>query len=202
MLNNFFDKIYCINLDRRQDRWIECEEEFKKINLQVERVSAIDGQTITDNNTGINNGAYALVLTVQKIINEALAANLDKILILEDDIEFTPEISHFNDEVKLLPNDWVMLYFGGNHNGMNRIPVNQYFNKLHHTFTTHAVGINNEGMRLIADIVNTKTLQIDVLYAELQKRHNVYCFNKLMATQRPSYSDIENVVVNYKNIIK
>ena len=42
-LNDFFEKIYCINLNRRMDRYKECVEEFKKINANVERFSAIDG---------------------------------------------------------------------------------------------------------------------------------------------------------------
>ena len=30
-LNDYFDKIYCINLDRRTDRWKETRVEFKKL---------------------------------------------------------------------------------------------------------------------------------------------------------------------------
>ena len=30
MLKKYFDKIYCINLDRRTDKWSECESEFDK----------------------------------------------------------------------------------------------------------------------------------------------------------------------------
>ena len=41
ILNEFFDKIFCINLDSRPDRWEECEKMFSHYNLEVERVSAI-----------------------------------------------------------------------------------------------------------------------------------------------------------------
>ena len=30
-LNDFFDEIYCINLEDREDRWLEVQEEFKKL---------------------------------------------------------------------------------------------------------------------------------------------------------------------------
>ena len=39
-MKKYFDKIYCINLDSRPDRWKECLEEFKKIGIDdiVERL--------------------------------------------------------------------------------------------------------------------------------------------------------------------
>ena len=43
MLNQYFDKIFCINLDSRSDRWEEAQKEFIKHSLNVERVSAIQG---------------------------------------------------------------------------------------------------------------------------------------------------------------
>ena len=45
-LNLYFDKIYCINLDRRDDRWEECIVEFNKHNLIVERYKAFDGKDL------------------------------------------------------------------------------------------------------------------------------------------------------------
>ena len=39
---NFFDKIYCINLEERTDRWEECLSEFKKYGIEnVERIKAV-----------------------------------------------------------------------------------------------------------------------------------------------------------------
>ena len=42
LLDNF-DKVYCINLDSRKDRWKECVIEFNKIGIldEVERFSAV-----------------------------------------------------------------------------------------------------------------------------------------------------------------
>ena len=43
-MKKYFDKIYCINLDSRPDRWKECLEEFKKIGIDdiVERFPAAE----------------------------------------------------------------------------------------------------------------------------------------------------------------
>ena len=43
-LLNYFDRVYCINLDERKDRWEECVDEFNKIDAlnDVERFSAVE----------------------------------------------------------------------------------------------------------------------------------------------------------------
>ena len=40
-MKNYFDKIYCINLDSRPERWDECLVEFNKLELEVERVEGV-----------------------------------------------------------------------------------------------------------------------------------------------------------------
>ena len=42
-VNKVFDKVYCINLDKRTDRWKEVSTFFRKYNIQVERFRAVDG---------------------------------------------------------------------------------------------------------------------------------------------------------------
>ena len=50
VLTDYFDKVYCINLDRRLDRWIKVSEIFKKNRFtNIERFPAIDGKDL--NNT-------------------------------------------------------------------------------------------------------------------------------------------------------
>ena len=44
------DHIYVINLDRRKDRWKFMKKQMKKFNLQVERISAIDGNNLEHEN--------------------------------------------------------------------------------------------------------------------------------------------------------
>ena len=43
ILNQHFDKIYCINLDKRTDRWEHESAQFRKYNIIIERVSAVEG---------------------------------------------------------------------------------------------------------------------------------------------------------------
>ena len=116
-LKNYFDKIYCINLDRREDRWDETLVELNKWGLSdyISRYSAVDGNTL-NNDTTINNGELGILNTHINIISEAKENDYKNILILEDDIEFTEEIKNLDEYMSLVPSDWDMIYFGGNHN--------------------------------------------------------------------------------------
>ena len=71
-LDKYFDKIYCINLDRRKDRWEETENELSKWGLldQVERYPAVDGVSLV-NPYSINNGELGLIETHLSIIKDS-----------------------------------------------------------------------------------------------------------------------------------
>ena len=43
MINDYFDKLICINLDKRKDRLIESQQQWSANNLIVERMSAVEG---------------------------------------------------------------------------------------------------------------------------------------------------------------
>ena len=201
-MEKYFDKIYCINLNRREDRWNETLEELKKWGLSdsVSRYSAIDGNTL-NNDTVINNGELGILTTHINIITEAKENNYNNILILEDDIEFTKEIENIDEYMSLVPSDWDMLYFGGNHNkhiGKEIKLLNEKIIKLNETYGIHCVVINNTVYDLILNLITKRNKPIDVYYADIQKSYNCYGFNPSIALQRESFSDIQNKNVNYK----
>jgi GR25 family glycosyltransferase involved in LPS biosynthesis len=207
-LTDFFDKTFCINLDRRKDRWEECLTEFNKYNLNnVERFNAIDGKDLQQIKSGfVTPSRLALVLTNIKILEKAIQENYETILILEDDVEFTDEVNNISEYFKFLPKDWDMLYFGGNHNThMKTLPpkiVNEKVCKLHNTYSTHCVAINKKTFTTILNRLRKCDNALDVIYVELQSTLNVYSFYPMIATQRVSFSDIENKITDYKWLIK
>ena len=48
LFNELFNQCYCINLARRPDRWSRVLAEFKKLGMNVERVDAIDSETLVE----------------------------------------------------------------------------------------------------------------------------------------------------------
>jgi len=177
-ITDFFDKTFCINLERRSDRWEECVVEFNKYNLSnINRFIAVDGKQLPQVTSGfVTPSRLALVLTNIKILEESISNNYNTILILEDDVEFNDQVLNMNEYFKVLPKDT--------------------------TFSTHCVAINNKAFNKIYDRLKKCDNALDVIYVDLQKSLNVYSFYPMIATQRVSFSDIENKVTDYKWLIK
>ena len=203
-----FDKVYCINLDRRPDRLENFKKEVEKYNLgEFERFSAYDGKELNlTNNHNLKPGEIGIIKSNLDIIKDAKKNNYKTILIIEDDCVFNDEIINFEDYFNLLPIDWHMLYMGGNHNThMGYQPplrINDKVVKLHHTFTTHFVGINQTMFDIIEQSLNNTIQPIDVIYSDLQKKYNVYSFTPAIALQLDGFSDIEGNNINYGWLIK
>jgi GR25 family glycosyltransferase involved in LPS biosynthesis len=121
-INSYFNKIYCVNLDRRPERWEEASKEFKKFNLDVERFSAVDGSKMNLSNIKMEvlkmeslPGAVGCSLSHRNIIKDAKKNAYDKILIFEDDVVFEDNLlTRFENEIKSLPEDWDMFYLSAN----------------------------------------------------------------------------------------
>ena len=228
-LNEFFSKIYCINLDNRPDRYKECSTEFEKFEIVAERISGIDCKLTFNKQLNITAGAYGLLLTNIKIIEESIQNEYKNVLIFEDDVIFNTNFQNiFTDKIAYLPDDWDMLYLGGSHvfskGKFNLITGDKNFSvtdknyktiknelcKTTWTQTTHAVALNAKFLPILINSINENLTQpmgkeiypIDRQYCNLQQvGYNAYTFLPSIALQRPSYSDIENVFIDYNKTI-
>jgi hypothetical protein len=202
-LTDFFDKIYCINLDRRLDRWIKVNEEFRKHKFtNVERYPAIDGTKIK-NNTKLLNGELGILLTHIDLIKKCKTENIDSVLIFEDDVVFSPEIKNVRSIFNDIPENWDMIYFGGNHkygDTPKKIVNNVY--RLNYSVSLHCVAIRHTIYNEILSILQNKEKQVDNYYTEIQKTRNVYGIIPNLAFQTQDFSDIQNKIVNYDYLLK
>jgi hypothetical protein len=204
-----FDKVYCVNLDKRTDRLENFQKQVDKHNLgDYTRISAVDGKTLdlSDYSKTLSCGELGLVLTNLQIIKEAKENNFEKILILEDDCTFEDEIINIQEYFDKLPFDWDMLYMGGNHNvHIGVMPpnvINEKVCKLHTTYSTHFVGIKNTVYDHILLLLSHYKNPLDVSYVTLQKIFNVYSFYPAIAKQIVDFSDIQNSITDYNWLIK
>ena len=204
-----FDKVYCVNLDRRPDRLESFNTQVEKYDLgDYTKVSAVDGSKINieDYGTTLKPGELGLVLTNLQIIKDSKENGYNNILILEDDCSFTDEILNIENYFNNLPSDWDMLYMGGNHNThmgiQGPITVNEKVVKLHSTYSTHFIGIKNTLFDHIEIILSKYGEPLDVSYVKLQKIFSVYSFYPAIAKQIVDFSDIQNSVTDYNWLIK
>jgi GR25 family glycosyltransferase involved in LPS biosynthesis len=201
VLNNFFDKVYYLNLERRPDRNRECIEELSKFNIEFERFEAIDSKKL---NLPTWMGC---LLSNLEMIKMAKEKGFKNILILEDDVVFDENFEElFEIYVKQIPDNWDMLYLSGNHNEHSGYKVNKISEnviKCYLTYSTHSFAIKFTVYDMIIDYLsNNQTKPVDVLYTEIQRICNAYSFFPGITTQRAGFSDIENCVVDNKKYIK
>jgi len=198
-LEKYFEKIYVVNLDRRQDRYNGFINEINKYGLKnIERFPAVDGKMINTYDNPLLPGEIGILKTHLNIITKCIENNVKNVLILEDDVYFTNEILKLDEYMSLVPNDWDFIYFGGNHAG--KIPpnlINDKILKLNFTLALQCVAINNAMFDIIETILSKMNKQVDTLYAELHDRFNAYGFYPNMAKQKPDFSDIQNKNVDY-----
>jgi len=195
-LNDYFEKIYCVNLDKRTDRWEESKEQFKKYNLNVDRFSAVDGSSVEVKYGSLNDGQIGCALSHIEIIKSLKSDGFKNALVLEDDVQFHEELNkHLSHIMNQVPDNWDMLYFGGNHAGNNPsslgklVKVTENIFKTTHCFTTHSYAIKNTVYDKIISCFDG-TAPIDTSFSRVQPYINCYVIRPHLAWQRPSYSEI------------
>lgn len=201
--NNLFEHKFVINLDRDFfapgiSRWKTVTEDLKKHNISACRFAAVEGYV----ENGLLAGEVGIFKSQYRLINTAKKLHWPSIVIFEDDVQFCEQFNEiFNQEINNIPEDWHMIYMGANHL-RSLLHVNGSIYRMFHGLAVHAVIIRSTMYDSILERMKTMDVQIDVLYAELQKTHNVYCFYPCIATQRPGHSYIQGGYVDYTGIIK
>ncbi len=196
---NYFEKIYCINLAHRQDRWSECVREFEKEKIVVERFDAFSG----------DNRPLAFNKSQYMCIKKAYEAGYNNVMIFEDDIQLmgTMHGHYFMNE---LPSDWSVVYMGGNLLGLDGLPFEPPVRHSAHAFrvfdmlTTVAVGYSRPMMKFILDNFDYKGFPIydEWLRQNVLKTFKCFVIAPRIAMQRKSFSDIWNCDTDYTSLFE
>jgi GR25 family glycosyltransferase involved in LPS biosynthesis len=191
-INECFDKIYCINLDERPDRWESALNEFKKVGLDsVERFSAVKH----------DKGVIGCRESHLNIIKKAKENKLNNVLIFEDDIKFVDEsIPYISNTLEQLnTTDWSLFYLGAtvDPNVSYLTEVSDNLVKTNFAYTTHAYAINSNVFDKILNEAPYHPI-IDVFYCRhIVSMGNSLIMNPMLAIQQEGYSNIENHQADY-----
>lgn len=199
-LNEFYDEIYCVNLDRRTDRWEDAQKEFAKYDIKVKRFSAVDGKTLPMTAQQIiNPNEMGCLKSHVAILAETVRKNYDRVLVFEDDIEFRNDPNVRTKQLAdYLPEKWEMLYYGGNH--VRPLIKDGSLWRATRTFTTSAYAITRDYAGQVVRSIKPNTRQIDVVYANMHPRIKAFVMDPACVVQKAGFSDIQNGYVDYGNL--
>jgi len=212
--SKFWDAVYVINLDFRQDRWIELQKMAEKAGLNVERWDATKAADIDleKHRTGIRvkkTSCIACWSSHVRIYRDALEKGYNRILVLEDDAlipeDLYEQVDSWFNQTGL--KDFDLLYLGCADKYPSAplaegIAISQY------TLLTHAMLFTREGMEKVVNIVDTKdggkcSMSIDVFLAEfIQPQNKTYQTMPSIIKTIPSYSDIAGWKRNWEENLR
>lgn len=190
----FIDKIFVVNLKERSDRLSIMDYQMNKQGIEYEVFSAIKD----------DNGAKGLNLTMAALFKLCLERGYSNVVIFEDDAQFTiPNIPAFIEECfTQLPEDYYCF-----HLGLNLLSqperISQNILRIDQAFSSHAVIYSMDAMGYILPIVE---MQPDIPYditlrRSVQPSKRCYASFPMVATQRDDYSNIENKITYWSNIM-
>lgn len=195
---NFFDKIYCINLKHRDDRWASVQVEFAKLNIDVERFEAHTGD---NKHLAFNSSQY-------HVIKKAIADGCNRFLILEDDVVFS-NTGHLNTAIKSLPYNWDMIYLGANIIGDDTrkwhkpLRIGNNLCRLFNAWQTQSVGYSRKAGEYILKNFNYDDFPIfdEWLRVNMLPHKLAYIVNPQITYQAPGFSDIWNEQADYTSLL-
>jgi GR25 family glycosyltransferase involved in LPS biosynthesis len=200
---SYFDRIFCINLPHRTDRRQQAQEQFDKVGIHPQWVSAVRH----------DDGRIGLIRTLLDIFTQNRDAR--NLLIFEDDVWFTAGAAAklqlaLNDLHEVFHDRYDMLYLGANLTEPC-FTVTPNLKLIHNALAAHAVCYNHrmfgryiKHLRRVSEqgFIATDQDISDVFLTTIQANGRSLLVHPIIATQRPSWSDIEKKFTDYSHLLK
>lgn len=216
ILNDVFEKIYCINLIDRKDRKDLVNKSFNKIGLDVEFYDAIRygfGTTcsnlIRNNSKGYfnleSNSEFGCFMSHYSILKNAKERGYKSILIIEDDIcfrkDFNDIISEYFDK---LPSDWdIISFYRVIYNLSDKnTKINDLWSTYYNSWSTMIYGLRSNGIEAILNYFDVFPCIADLpLYNNLENENiKFYSSNlPLCIPNKNINSDLRNQINELTN---
>lgn len=182
-------KTFCITLPHRGDRREQTIAECNKVGLQPKWINAVNGKSSSIG--PVNACKYSHWFCIKLAQHEQRT----EFLVLEDDVVFSDD---FSLDLKDVPDDWDIVYFGGNHSRGTPIHVKNNVYKCTYTLCAHAMLVRYTCYELLLNRLLETEEPVDVILGKLHATDvNAYVIYPHTAWQRAGFSDIERRQVDY-----
>ena len=192
-ITQWLDRVFLINLEKRQDRFIESMAELQKIGYRgtFERFEAY-GDLIDHN--GKINGNFGCTSSHRAVLEIIAVNRLNRVLVLEDDFMLRPKLAAdfpalFDSITQELPADWRMLYLGGSYGENPKRRFSPHLIETNAVMTTSSYVINWRQARRMAPHISGIG-PIDSLYHKFNREPGCFMAYPRLFVQRPSFSDL------------
>lgn len=214
--NMFCMKILCINIDSDTESWRLSQEQFEKVGLNVERVSAItgDNRPLAFNQSVLKAMGMAATVPLFTHIEgkEMGRVEIQDLLLFEDDVMFDEgvDLRGWPQYVTgAMPGGWMTLHLGCNIIGTDTTvwqmpaPHSEHLGKLWNCWQSHATLYSAECVKFVLENLDPNVLTAENPIFDEWLRVNVlpmgrsYVMKPMIAFQRPRFSEIWQVEANY-----
>jgi GR25 family glycosyltransferase involved in LPS biosynthesis len=199
------DKIYVINLKRRNDRLLKIDKLLKNLGgifANYETIEAVDGNTLSVqdndyltlkskylyNNPSLfmdisTKGALGCYLSHLKIWEDAIKNDYNNIIIFEDDVKTNLTLNEIMEYINNVPKDYDIAYLDYYGSYTDNIKVNNYWNKNKLDMITSTSGyiLSKKGIQQLLTKAYTIEMQIDFFLSIFTIKKN---FNRYLATNK------------------
>jgi hypothetical protein len=178
---DFFDRIYCISLEKREDRRQAAAASFAKVGL----TGKVEFVLVQPHPQNIEQGMYESHMTC---LRKGLEAGAKNIVVFEDDIIFDRfDAEHFNQCTQFLAEhpDWKVLLLGALIRS-SRKTDNPFIQEVRYQSLAHAYALNRTYAETLA-YQPWQGIVIDTIFRPLD--HDIYAVYPMFAFQNDFASD-------------
>ena len=230
-IEEYFDKIYILNLERRQDRWNVMKNRLNSKNItSCIRYIGIDGNlhyykcqyakytkmpfnkydNLYKRKAIPSSGSWAILLSMHSLLKDAIKNNYKRILLLQDDIIFHNDFNNlFKKKINKISENWKLLYLGASQKKWENIQINREigYYKPSNTDGAFAVGIDCSIFGILIKEIEKIQAPFDSGALQfIQKKYSEQCFvffpNIIIADVRDSDCRSYRDINEYSEIFK
>jgi GR25 family glycosyltransferase involved in LPS biosynthesis len=191
---------FYINLNRRTDRRKDFEKECQQIGIVVEHFAAVEHRL----------GGYGCLQSHIQVLKLARERRYPTVMIFEDDFQFLVSRNEFKSILASMPAEFDVMMLS--YNLLKSKPYNERFGRclevqttsgyvVHQRFYDTLLANLEEALELFTkDLTHTgyQKYAIDQYWKRLQPTSNWFYSLRRVGRQQAGYSDVENMVVDYK----